>query len=171
MIFETDRLYVTKWKPRDLNALHELYNDTAIKEFILPRLTIEETRCIFESQLNHYSGHFPFGRYFIVEKLSNKFIGLLLFKKDNKKTGVEIGYSLIKNHWKKGYATEIVKESIAWIFDSKGFSSISAITGLYNKNSRNVLLKCGFLPKENFTENGEEMNLFGLLKEDISVLQ
>ena len=135
MIFETERLYVTKWKPRDLNALHELYNDPAIKELILPQLTIEETRCIFENQLNHYRRHSPFGRYFIVEKLSNKFIGLLLFKKDNKKTGVEIGYSLIKNHWKKGYATEIVKESIAWIFDSKGFSSISAITGLYNKNS------------------------------------
>ena len=171
MIFETERLYVTKWKPRDLNALHELYNDTAIKEFILPQLTIEETRCIFETQLSHYSGHFPFGRYFIVEKRSNKFIGLLLFKKDNKKTGVEIGYSLIKNHWKKGYATEIVKESIAWIFEAKGFSSIYAITGLNNENSKNVLLKCGFLPEENFTENGEEMNLFGLLKEDISALQ
>ena len=171
MLFETKRLYVTKWKPKDLHALHELYNDPAIKEFILPQLTIEETRCIFENQLNHYSRHSPFGRYFIVEKLTNKFIGLLLFKKDNKKTGVEIGYSLIKNHWKKGYATEIVKESIAWIFDSKGFSSIYAITGLYNDNSKNVLLKCGFLPKENITENGEEMNLFGLLKEDISVLQ
>ena len=171
MIFETERLYVTKWKPTDLNALHELYNDTAIKEFILPQLTIEETRSIFENQLNHYSGHFPFGRYFIVEKLSNKFIGLLLFKKDNKKPGVEIGYSLIKDHWKKGYATEIVKKSISWIFESKEFSSIYAITELHNESSKNVLLKCGFLPKKTFTEYGEEMNLFSLLKEDIAVLQ
>jgi ribosomal-protein-alanine N-acetyltransferase len=171
MIFETERLYVTKWKPRDLNALHALYNDTAIKEFILPQLTIDETRHIFENQLDLYSRHFPFGRYFIVEKLSNKFIGLLLFKKGNTKKGVEIGYSLIKSHWNKGYATEIVKESISWIFESKGFSYIYAITELHNENSKNVLLKCGFLPKENFTENGEEMNLFSLLKEDILVVQ
>jgi ribosomal-protein-alanine N-acetyltransferase len=171
MIFETERLYVTKWKPRDLHALHELYNDTAIKEFILPLLTIEETRRIFENQLDHYTGHFPFGRYFIVEKLSNKFIGLLLFKKDSKKTGVEIGYSLIKKYWKKGYATEIVKESIAWIFEAKGFSSMYAITELHNQNSKNVLLKCGFHRKENFTENGEEMSLFGIVKEDIPLLQ
>ena len=82
---------------------------------------------------------------------------------------MEIGYSLIKNYWKKGYATEIVKESIAWIFESKGFSSIYAITGLNNENSKNVLLKCGFLPEENFTENGEEMNLFELVKEDVLV--
>ena len=171
MIFETERLYVIKWKPRDLKALHELYNDAAIKEFILPLLTIEETRSIFENQLNHYIGHFPFGRYFIVEKLSNKFIGLLLFKKDNKKAGVEIGYSLVKNHWNKGYATEIVRESINWIFTSKGFSSMYAITESHNENSKNVLLKCGFISEENFTENGEEMNLFGLLKEDILVMQ
>jgi len=171
MLFETDRLYVTRWKPRDLHALHELYNDTAIKEFILPLLTIEETRFIFEKQLDHYSMHFPFGRYFIVEKLSNKFIGLLLFKKGQEKSGVEIGYSLIKNYWKKGYATEIVKESINWIFNGNGFSSISAITELNNENSKNVLLKCGFLSIENFIENGEEMNLFGILKEDIPLLQ
>ena len=68
MIFETERLYVTKWKNTDLKALHEIYNDAGIKEFILPKLTIKETRCIFENQLDHYSGHFPFGRYFIIEK-------------------------------------------------------------------------------------------------------
>ena len=167
MIFETERLYVTKWKPRDLHALHELYNDTAIKEFILPKLTIEETRFIFENQLNQYSGNSPFGRYFIVEKLSNKFIGILLFRKDDQKKGVEIGYSLIKQYWKKGYATEIVKESIAWIFKSKRFSSIYAITGMDNENSKNVLFKCGFLSEENFTEDGEEMHLFELLKENV----
>ena len=169
MIFETERLYVTKWKPRDLNALHELYNDTAIKEFILPQLTLEETRSIFENQLNLYSGDAPFGRYFIVEKSSDRFVGLLLLKKDSKKPGVEIGYSIIKSCWNRGYATEIVKEGIEWLFESEGFTSIYAITGSNNKNSRNVLFKCGFFPEETFFENGEEMNLFELVKEDVLV--
>jgi [ribosomal protein S5]-alanine N-acetyltransferase len=169
MIFETERLYVTRWKPRDLNALHELYNDPAIKEFILPQLTIEETRHIFEDQLSLYGSHFPFGRYFIVEKLSNHFIGLLLLRKHNRKNEVEIGYSLVKNHWKKGYATEVVRKSIDWLFDSKQFSSIYAITGLNNENSKNVLLKCGFHPDKICIENGEEMNVFSLFK-DVRVL-
>lgn len=162
MIFETERLYVTKWKSDDLHALHELYNDTAIKESIAPQLTIEETKSIFEKQIILYNNHSPFGRYFIVEKLSNKFIGILLFKNDSDKAGVEIGYSLKRNQWKKGYATEIVKESINWIFESKGFSSMYAITGSENESSKNVLLKCGFTPGEYFTENGEELNLFNL---------
>ena len=162
MIFETERLYVTRWERDDLQALHELYNDIAIKESISPQLTIEETKSIFEKQIILYKNNSPFGRYFIVEKFTNKFIGILLFKKDDDKKGVEIGYSLKKNKWKKGYATEVVKESINWIFESKGFSSMYAITGSQNENSKNVLLKCGFISKEYFTEDGEDLNLFSL---------
>ncbi len=162
MIFETERLYVTKWKRDDLQTLHDLYNDTAIKEFILPQLTIEETKAIFEKQLVCYNSHAPFGRYFIVEKSSNKCIGILLFEMDNNKPGVEIGYSLKRNQWKKGYATEVVRESINWIFQSKGFCSMYAITASRNESSKKVLLKCGFRPGKYFTENGEDLNLFSL---------
>jgi [ribosomal protein S5]-alanine N-acetyltransferase len=166
MIFETKRLYVTKWKPKDLNALHALYNDSANTEFIVPQLTIEETTKIFETQLNNYSDRFPFGRYFIVEKLSGKFIGLLLFKKNNNKAELEIGYSLIKDRWRKGYATEVVRGSIEWIFASNGISFIYAKTQLGNKNSKNVLLKCGFVSRENINEYGEEINVFSVLKNE-----
>ncbi len=162
MIFETERLYVRQWKRNDLQALHELYGDTAIKETISPQLTIEETQSIFEKQIIRYKTNSPFGRYFIVEKQSDTFIGILLFKKDENSKGVEIGYSLKKNQWKKGYATEVVKESINWIFESNGFSSMYAITGSENESSKNVLLKCGFISKEYFTEAGEELNLFRL---------
>ncbi len=171
MIFETERLIVTKWKQDDFEELHELYNDAALMETITSQPSVEETRFIFENQITGYSSSSPFGRYFIIEKQSNKFIGILLFKKDDEKLGVEIGYSIKKKHWKKGYATEVVKESIHWIFESKGFASMYAITASYNENSKKVLRKCGFLPGENFIESGEEMHLFDLQREDISTLQ
>ncbi|HEY5406639.1 MAG TPA: GNAT family N-acetyltransferase [Ginsengibacter sp.] len=171
MIFETKRLYATRWQQHDLRALHQLYNDIAFKEFIFPQPSLAETRQIFKNQLSLYNTNFPFGRYFIVEKFTDQFIGILLFRKDNKRKGVEIGYSLIRDEWNKGYATEIVRASIGWLFEQDRFLSISAITELHNENSKNVLLKCGFQPEENFIENGKEMNLFGILKEDISVFQ
>lgn len=171
MIFETERLYVTRWQQQDLKALHDLYNDPALKEFIFPALTLEETRKIFEDQLNLYNTCFPFGRYFIVEKFTDKIIGILLFRKVTRRTGVEIGYSLIKDQWNKGYATEVVKESIDWLFEQDGFFSISAVTELSNENSKNVLLKCGFRSLENFMENGKEMNVFSILRKDISVVR
>lgn len=164
MLFETDRLYVTKWERGDLDSLYQLFNDTAIKEFIFPQLTIEETKHIFERQLKDYESNFPFGRYFIVEKVSNDFIGLLLLKKIKDKNGVEIGYSLIKKQWKKGYATEIVSQGVHWLFEHTKFSNIYAVTDTDNTDSKNVLIKSGFIQQKNISELGKEMNLFSLQK-------
>lgn len=166
MIFETERLRVTKWKSDDFDELHELFSDVALMESNPREPSVEETRFIFENQITCYSSHSPYGRYFIVEKVTNNFIGILLFKKDDRKQGVEIGYSLKKKHWKKGYATEVVKKSIHWIFETKGFDSMYAITSRENEGSKKVLLKCGFLPKNNFTESGEELHLFGLQRKN-----
>jgi len=160
MIFETERLYVTEWKEGDLEALYELFNDPAIKETIHPRLTIEETTHIFESQLQDYTVFPPYGRYFIIERSGSNFVGLFLLKEDKNKTGIEIGYSLKKEHWNKGYATEIVQESIHWLTAQKKFSYIYAITETDNINSQHVLLKNGFIQKQNFMEDQKEMSLF-----------
>ena len=157
MLFETERLYVTRWTNGDLNALYDVYNDEATKEFILPKLTIEETKHIFDKQLNDYESEFPFGRYFIVEKESNSFIGLLLINQMDVADDVEIGYSLIKDEWKKGFATEIVQQSINWLFGLNKFSTIYAITDPENINSQHVLDKCGFSPDNGLEKNPGEL--------------
>ncbi len=51
MIFETERMYVRHLRKDDLEALHELYNDPAILEYINPDLTIDETKHILDEQL------------------------------------------------------------------------------------------------------------------------
>lgn len=157
MLFETERLYVTRWTKADLKSLYDVYNDEATKEFILPKLTIEETEFIFETQLSDYENNFPFGRYFIVEKESNAFIGLLLINQMDVDDEVEIGYSLIKDEWKKGFATEIVQQGTNWLFGLNLFSKIYAITDPENINSQHVLDKCGFSPDNGMEENPGEL--------------
>ncbi len=55
MIFETERLIVTKWKHDDFEELHELYSDAALMETIPMQPSVEETRFIFENQIICYS--------------------------------------------------------------------------------------------------------------------
>lgn len=158
MIFETPRLYVTKWEEGHLPLLYDLFNDPGIKELVLPYLTIEETTAIFQKQILAYEGHFPFGRYFIVEKVSLRHIGLFMLREN--KGGIEIGYTLKKNDWNKGFATEIVRQGIEWIEDLQRFNHIYAITDPQNAGSQHVLLKSGFDRLDNFIENQKEMSLF-----------
>ncbi len=162
MIFQTERLYVSRWTADDFNELYQLFDDEGIKELIAPSLTTGETQRIFEEQLSAYENNFPFGRYFIVEKRANHFIGLFLVKENANKATVEIGYSLKKEHWNKGYATEIVQESVLWLSQQKMFSRICAVTELNNQNSQHVLLKSGFIRQDNFVEDEREISLFRL---------
>ena len=164
MLFETERLYVAKWREENLTALYDLFNDAGIKEFIAPKLTIEETEHIFKKQLLDYKEAGVFGRYFIMEKSTGKYIGLLLLKDVDRECSVEIGYSLIKEEWKKGYATEVVNETVSWLFDQKGFTKICAITELDNVDSQNVLFKAGFTKQKDILDEGKMMTYFLISK-------
>jgi ribosomal-protein-alanine N-acetyltransferase len=160
MIFETDRLYVRKWKQTDLKSLHQLYSDTAITEDISPELTIEETKRIFNAQLLQYNIDECIGRYLIIEKISGAFVGTFLLRKTIDRSGVEIGYAFRKEDWGKGFATEIVKQGVQYVFTYTGFSSIYAFTEIRNDGSKNVLDKSGFSYLENIIEDGEELDVF-----------
>ena len=166
MIFETERLYVRHWRKTDLQNLHNLYSDTAIMEFIRPMPTLEETTQIFNAQIEQYNIDEHFGRYVIIEKEGNSFAGIFLLRQPLDRIGVEIGYAFRKQDWGKGFATEIVKAAIHYIFTFTSFSSIYAYTDRRNKNSKNVLEKSGFTYIENISEDGKSLNVFSLDRSD-----
>jgi len=165
MIFETERLLVRKWESDDLYELYSLYADAAISEYIRPPLTMAETRQIFDEQLVQYNVDKKTGRYCIIEKGNNHFIGTFLLRKNENSDGVEIGYAFRKKEWGKGYATEIVKRGVDYVFSSTEFEEIHAYTEPPNFNSKKVLVKCGFTQQMNAVEFGKELNLFSIEKE------
>jgi ribosomal-protein-alanine N-acetyltransferase len=164
MIFETERLYVRHLKKEDLEALHILYSDPAIMEFIRPPLKMEETKKIFDEQIINYALEPQLGRYMIVDKNSGMFVGLFMLRKNESREGVEIGYSFRKQDWGKGYATEIVTKGVQYAFDFTPFKMIYALTHLRNANSKKVLAKCGFTYRCDIDEDGKQSNLFSVEK-------
>ncbi|MEO6452691.1 MAG: GNAT family N-acetyltransferase, partial [Ginsengibacter sp.] len=131
---------------------------------IRPVLTIEETRQIFEEQLLQYEREPQLGRYMIIEKTTDTFVGIFMLRKPSGLNGIEIGYSFRKKDWGRGYATEIVKKGIEFIFDFTTFNTVYAFTDLRNMNSKKVLTKCGFIYQRDFSEDGKKSNLFSLIK-------
>ena len=141
-----------------------MYSDPAIMEFIRPPLKIEETKKIYEDQLLQYPIEPQLGRYMIVEKNSDIFVGLFMLRKNVEREGVEIGYSFRKQDWGKGYATEIVKKGIEYAFGFTPFNNIYALTHLRNENSKRVLTKSGFTYQKDINEDGKQSNLFYIQK-------
>ena len=164
MIFETPRLYVRHWGIEDLTNLHDLYGDPAISELIGPALNMAETKQIFDEQLIQYELQPYEGRYVIIEKEDNTFIGTFLMRATHDKDAIEIGYAIKKDDWGKGLATEVVNQGIVYIFQSTTYNTIYAYTEISNTNSKNVLMKCGFKQQPNLFEDGGELNAFSLSK-------
>ena len=160
MLFDTERLLIREWVLEDLELLHALYGDPAISENIGPHLTKEETQQIFENQLNNYHLQDLDGRYVVVDKETNSFIGTFLMRPLANGRVVEIGYAIKKEHWDKGLATELLSKALVFIFANTVFQSIYAFTSLDNFRSKRVLEKCGFTEGERFYEGEEEMNTF-----------
>jgi Acetyltransferases, including N-acetylases of ribosomal proteins len=75
---------------------------------------------------------------------------------------VEIGYSIMEEHQRKGYASEAVKALTRWAFGFPNVNKIIAQTFPENSGSIKVLGRCGF----KFVGDGLEDNaiMFELLK-------
>jgi RimJ/RimL family protein N-acetyltransferase len=58
--------------------------------------------------------------------------------------GLEVGWTLRRAHWGRGYATEAARAVLAEAFGPLGIRRVVAITREANHGSRNVLGKLGF---------------------------
>ncbi len=91
--------------------------------------------------------------WMIIKKETLEIIGDVGFKGFNNNEGnIDIGYGIIKEERRKGYAEEAVKEIIKWAFSNEMVKEITANCLKENRNSINLLTKFNFI--ELRTENG-----------------
>jgi [ribosomal protein S5]-alanine N-acetyltransferase len=83
--------------------------------------------------------------WMIIKKDTREVIGDLGFKGFNSEgENIDLGYGIIKEERRKGYATEAVTEIIKWAFSSKIVREITANCLTENINSMNLLFKFKF---------------------------
>ncbi|MEH7346386.1 GNAT family protein [Bacillus sp. JJ1532] len=56
----------------------------------------------------------------------------------------EIGYEIHPNHWRKGYAAEVVSKIVSYGFTELGLTRIGAVVFIENDASNALLTKLGF---------------------------
>ncbi|SHI42390.1 GNAT family N-acetyltransferase [Flavobacterium terrae] len=86
-----------------------------------------------------------FESWMIIKKDSSEIIGDLGFKGYNYQTqSVDIGYGIIKEERRKGFAEEASREIINWAFSKEFVYEITAQCLQKNSSSVNLLKKLGF---------------------------
>jgi len=156
--FETDRLYLRPTSESDSEFIFKLLNtpkwlkyidDRKIKSVLNTRKYIKD---IMISQLESHG----YSTYTLITKCNNQKVGICgLFNKNNIKR-VEIGFALLPEYEKNGFAFESSNKLIEVASNEFGINTVWAVTKKDNIPSQRLIEKLGLeligttkIPKQN----------------------
>ncbi len=141
----TERLCLTPWNEskEDAEGLFQYAKDPDVgpRAGWKPHESVEESATIIREMF------IPEKTWAIREKETGKIIGSIGLMPDRRREDVnsrELGYSLAKESWGKGYMTEAAKAIRDYGFEEWGLTIMAVCTGPANKRSQRVIEKCGF---------------------------
>lgn len=164
---ETPRLILRDLLPADEEAMFRLNADPDVMRYVgKPLVHIDEARGAIAFIRSQYEKN-GIGRWAVVEKESNEFIGwagLKLMKEpvNGHVDYYDVGYRFMKQHWGKGYATEATCAALQYAWDVLKLECVCAIADAGNGASIAVLKKVGFMPGNTFQFDGTEHIWFSL---------
>jgi RimJ/RimL family protein N-acetyltransferase len=139
---ETPRLILRPPRVQDLDAWSEMMRDEPTARFIggvLPRpLCWRQLMTIIGAWHAH-----GFGMFSVIERSSGRWIGRLGPWQPEGWPGTEIGWTIVRDCWGKGYAVEGAEAATTWAFDTLGWSDVIHSIAPENVASQRVAQKLG----------------------------
>lgn len=166
LIIETERLILRPFTAEDIEPSYQMNLDAEVSKYTGDGgvVSIEEIeRRIKEHVMGDYE-KYGFGRFAVVLKETNQFIGFAGLKFLEDMNEVDLGYRFIQKYWGKGYASEASKACIDYGFNQLNLNEIIALVLPENIGSINVLDKLGFNYEKDYEEDGLVARYYKLVK-------
>ncbi len=146
IILETPRLLLRRQVMEDLDALWALYCDPEITRYIpdAPR-SYQEAREELEWHMHGHPRYHELGLWATVHKATVKFIGrcgLLPWTIDGRRE-VEVAYTLAREYWGQGLATEAARGLLEYGFTKLKLARLICLIDPENVASQRVAEKIG----------------------------
>ncbi len=164
MILETDRLFLREFSVSDAEKLFLLNRDPEVLKFTgdYPFDSINQTIEFIENY-SEYSDN-GYGRWAVILKFSNQFIGWCGLKYHPEHAYTDLGFRFFIAYWNKEYATEAGRGVVYLAFSNLNLNSLVARVETRNTASIAVLKKLGFISVKEIEFNSSLGNLFEIKK-------
>ena len=116
---ETDRLKLRMWRESDIDAYADICADPLVMRYLGAGKTM--TRHEAWRSMAFFIGHWQlrgYSHWAVEEKATGAMIGRIGFLNPEGWPGFEIGWTLARHAWGKGYATEGAKAALQYAFGS-----------------------------------------------------
>ena len=157
ILFETKRLRVRQYASTDAGLFFSLNGDDEIMRYIRPAKSRADSDHFFREVLQAYREYPLFGRWAVDERETGRFVGSFAIIPVIGMKEMQLGYSLLKQDWGRGFATELTEGGIDYFFRVTDSERIYGITEAPNIASQRVLLKAGFVFETSYPESDKEL--------------
>ncbi len=163
---ETERLLLRQWRPDDYESYAAICADPEVMTWLGGKpYTPEEAWRHMAYNIGHWQIR-GYGHWAVEEKSSGDFIGRLGFYNPEGWPGFEIGWTLGRQSWGKGYATEGGRAALHAAFTTMGRDRVISLIHPENRNSIRVVEKLGGVPEGKTRVLGIDVNLYAIDKQE-----
>jgi RimJ/RimL family protein N-acetyltransferase len=154
---ETERLNIRPLRIEDADFIIQLLNTKGWLQFIGDR-NVKDAQSANEYIQRILSNNKFFYNVFEIKE-TNTPIGIVTFLYRENYDSPDIGFAMLSQYEKRGYAFEATKKYLVKLIENN-ICKIIAITKPENKNSIRLLIKLGLHFEKTFLENNEELEMY-----------
>ena len=154
-VLTTERLVLRDLRPSDAEQVLAMRSDPEVMRHVNRPLahTIDDALALIEL-INSRGAAGESVHWAITVKGEEAFMGLIGFWRIVKEHHyAELGYTIAREHWWKGHATEAIASTLDYGFGTLGFHRVEAITRPQNTASIRALENNGFKLEGHFKED------------------
>jgi [ribosomal protein S5]-alanine N-acetyltransferase len=141
---ETPRLMLRRFTIDDRAWLCQLYADPEVTRYLGgPQTPDAVDRMLRQRILDYYDAHPGLGIWMTVERHTGERAGFHLLNNIQGESIIQIGFTLSRWAWGKGYASEMARAVVRHGFVTVGLKNIVGMASLGNLASQRVLEKIG----------------------------
>ena len=166
-ILETERLLLREVEPGDADFILDLLNQPSFKQYIGDRgvRTTEQAREYIVTRFTNSYEENGFGLNLVELRKDGTPIGVCGFVKRRELDDPDIGFALLPQFEKRGYAFEAADAVMRYGRETLGLLRVLAITTLDNESSGRLLEKIGLSFKQEIVLGDETLKLFSNVRE------
>lgn len=162
---ETERLILRMWREADFEAYARICADPEVMRYLggKPYTRLEAWR-----HMAYLVGHWHlrgYGHWAVEEKASGQLIGRLGLQNPEGWPGFEIGWTLARESWGKGYATEGARRALEYAFTEMGRGHVISLIHPENRASIRVAERLGEKVEGKTEVLGIDVLIYGVSRE------
>jgi RimJ/RimL family protein N-acetyltransferase len=164
----TPRLWLRPFGPADFDAAHAVYADPEVMRWVGhgAHRSTAETRAALRGYADALAAR-GYGFVAVVERASGDLIGDAgLHPLGGRGPDIEVGYTLARSAWGRGYGTEAARALVEYAFAALDAPRVVAQVEPDNLPSRHVLEKLGMTERATRIAHGRPHLLYGVERSD-----